>query len=84
MSERYVLRKAAGVSWLLDLKQGKEQYHEPLPMNEMGALIWKLKSEGKDEKDIVMELAKRYEEEVGVISLDVKQFCEKLDQWMRD
>ena len=31
----YELRKAAGLYWLLDLRQGGEHYKPPLAMNEM-------------------------------------------------
>lgn len=37
----YELRKAAGLYWLLDLRQDGEHYKPPLAMNEMGAEIFK-------------------------------------------
>lgn len=36
----YELRKAAGLYWLLDLRQGGEHYKPPLAMNEMD---WRLR-----------------------------------------
>lgn len=48
----YELRKAAGLYWLLDLRQDGEHYKPPLAMNEMGAEIFKYRQLGDNEEEI--------------------------------
>ena len=42
----YQLRYAAGIYWLLDMSQPGYPYRKPLPLNEMGASIWRMMEKG--------------------------------------
>lgn len=51
-NDGYELRKAAGLYWLLDLRQDGEHYKPPLAMNEMGTEIFKYRQLGDSEEEI--------------------------------
>ncbi|MCD8346972.1 MAG: PqqD family protein [Lachnospiraceae bacterium] len=59
--ERYQLRHAAGIYWLLDMEQSGMPYVKPVPMNEMGAAIWKMLRQGMDLDEIAEKLSETYE-----------------------
>ena len=46
-SERYQIRQAAGMYWLLDMEQSGIPYRQPVLLNETGAAFWKLLVQGK-------------------------------------
>lgn len=46
----YQLRKAAGVYWLIDMDQKGVPFKKPIPVNEMGADIWRLLEQGNKEE----------------------------------
>ena len=39
-SERYQIRQAAGMYWLLDMEQPGIPYRQPVLLNETGAAFW--------------------------------------------
>jgi len=78
---RYQLRKAAGVCWLLDLEQQVGAYKKPMVMNSVGARIWELLSSGKTENEAAEALAEEYGEEKEEISKDVAAFIKQLEKW---
>ena len=51
--DRYQIRHAAGIYWLLDMEQQGYPYEKPLPLNEMGAQIWEMMQKGLDRKSVV-------------------------------
>ena len=78
--ERFVLRKAAGLYWLLDLQQSGEHYIPPLAMNEMGAEIYKMRQLGDDTEEIVRILCEKYDAGEKTIRKDVTSFLKKLEE----
>ena len=76
----YQLRYAAGIYWLLDMSQPGYPYRKPLPLNEMGASIWRRMEKGMGLEEISAELAAEYgvsQEEVGK---DLREFCQQLER----
>ena len=51
-SERYQIRQAAGMYWLLDMEQPGIPYTQPLLLNETGAAFSKLLVQGKPEDEV--------------------------------
>ena len=60
MDKRFVLRHAAGIYWLIDLKQDLTEYKEPMSFNETGATVLRLLEEGKSAKQIAGIISDRY------------------------
>lgn len=79
MNTRYMLRKAAGSYWLLDMEQDGKQYKEPLELNESGAKIWELAYEGKSESAIAEYITEQYGIELAEAKEDVRQFLAGLE-----
>ena len=81
-ASRYQMRYAAGIYWLLDMGQAGVPYRKPLAMNEAGARIWELTSQGYDDEEISEKLSEEYQADISVISEDIKQFRMQLQQYM--
>ncbi len=80
LQKRYNLRYAGGIYWLLDCAQEGVPYKEPIPMNEVGARIWNLMTEGKTEAEIVACICAEYEADGDMVRQDVAQFVEQLSR----
>lgn len=78
MSSGYMIRKAAGSYWLLCMEQDGKDYKEPIEINESGARIWELASQGRDVPVIAEDLAKQYGMDIEMVKEDVRQFLEGL------
>lgn len=80
---RYILRRAAGQCWLLDVGQSGDKYREPLVINETGSRIIELLAEGCSPKQVASRLAAEYDDgEEGLaveIMSDVEQFLALLE-----
>lgn len=79
MNARYRVRKAAGSYWLLDMQQDGKNYIEPIAMNESGARIWELASQGLEIPAIAEHLAKQYGIGTEMVKEDILQFLEGLE-----
>lgn len=75
---KYVLRQAAGYYWLLDTEQSGASYRPPMPMNEVGADIWKMLDEGLGISEIVDRISREYEVERTDAEQDVRDFLGQL------
>ncbi len=78
----YQLRYAAGMYWLLNIKQRGFKYIKPLPLNECGAHIWKMLSEGLDEAAIADIICKEYDIGMDEAMNDIKAFLSQLRQYI--
>ncbi len=78
LKNKYCLRYAGGVYWLLDCKQEGVPYREPIPMNEVGADIWRLMEQGKTENEIIDHISEEYGEDRETVKQDVEQFKKQL------
>ena len=58
---RYQLRRAAGVYWLLDMEQDGLSCERPIMLNECGAFLWQRFRDGKTKEAAVQELCAEYE-----------------------
>mgnify|MGYP002573338553 FL=1 len=77
-SERYQIRQAAGMYWLLDMEQSGIPYRQPVLLNETGAAFWKLLAQGKPEDEVASVIASEYGVSREEIRQDVEQFLQKL------
>lgn len=73
-TRKFQLRHAAGLYWLLDMEQDEKSYKNPLPMNEMGAEIFKLMQEGKNNLQIAEILVGRYSSKPEDVLRDIVGF----------
>jgi len=74
----YQLRYAAGMYWLLNTKQQGLHYVRPIPLNECGAHLWQMLSEGADQMEIVNRLCGEYGLERAEALRDVESFIAQL------
>lgn len=79
VNSRYGIRKAAGSFWLLDMEQDGKDYKEPIELNESGARIWGLASQGREVSTIAEYLVKQYGIGIEMAKEDVRQFLEGLE-----
>lgn len=77
----YQLRYAAGMYWLLNTKQRGFNYIKPLSLNECGAHLWQMLSEGADNTEIVNRLCEEYGLERGDALRDVEDFLKQLNAY---
>ena len=80
-ANRFILRKAAGLYWLVDLEQKGSTYHETMKLNEKGALIWRLMNEGKSYEEIAMILSENFGEGRQRTYLSVLRMAEALKEY---
>lgn len=77
-SERYQIRQAAGMYWLLDMEQPGIPYRQPVLLNETGTAFWKLLVQGKPEDEVASVIASEYGVSREEIRQDVEHFLQKL------
>lgn len=79
LSERYLLRQAAGAFWLLDLEQPGIPYRQPIELNEVGADIWRLHvCQGMSIEATAQQMSEEYGVPAEVIHPDVQAFLRTL------
>lgn len=76
--ERYQLRKAAGLYWLLDMKQDGAEMREPVVINESGAYIWEQYHRLGSELSVAEALSREFGLSVQEGLTDVRQFIQQL------
>jgi len=81
MNKRFVLRKAAGYYWLLDLEQDIGSYKKPLVMNVTGAEIFELLEQGKNNLQIAEILVGRYSSKPEDVLRDILSFELRLKEF---
>lgn len=79
LQDRYCLRYAGGIYWLLDCEQDGLPYREPIPMNEVGADICKLMIQGKTEAEIIECICAEYDADEETVRQDVEYFKQQLE-----
>lgn len=77
MSQRYQLRYAAGMYWLLNMEQEGVPFQRPLSMNQVGADIWLMLRDGQ-EKEVVPTLCREYRVDAEEAARDVEEFRKSL------
>ena len=80
-ADRFELRRAAGLYWLVDLEQKGSTYHETMKLNEKGARIWSLMNEGKSYEEIAGLLSKESGEGQQRTYLSVLRLAEALKEY---
>ncbi len=77
----YQLRYAAGIYWLLNMKQRGFSYIRPLSLNECGAYLWRMLSEGAGQAEIVTRLCEEYGLAREEALRDVEAFLKELNAY---
>ena len=77
-AEKYQLRHAGGLYWLLDMAQSGACYKEPVPLNAAGAEIWEMIARGMSEEDISERLSEKYGVSKSEAQADVHDFVMQL------
>ena len=77
-SERYQIRQAAGMYWLLDMEQPGIPYRQPVLLNETRAAFWKLLAQGQPEDEVASVIASEYGVSREETRQDVEHFLQKL------
>ncbi len=80
INDRYQLRYAAGIYWLLDMKQNSVFYKKPFAMNEFGLEIWRSLSQGLSEEEIAEKLSAECRVDKKIVLEDIAEFREKLEK----
>ncbi|MCM1185809.1 MAG: PqqD family protein [Lachnoclostridium sp.] len=76
--DRYMLRQAAGLYWLLDREQDGRAYQSPLPLNEMGAFIFQMMQQGMEKEQIADRISGKYQVEKETALQDIIRFDRQL------
>ena len=75
---RYQLRHAAGLYWLIDMEQSGGAYISPVPLNDVGAKLWRMFAGGASRSEICRRLCEEYEVSMEQARRDVDDFMEQL------
>ena len=75
---RYQLRHAAGLYWLIDMVQPEKDYIRPVPLNDVGAKLWRMIDSGTSIEKISEQLSAEYEISTEQAQSDVHDFIEQL------
>ncbi|MCM1325064.1 MAG: PqqD family protein [Bacteroidales bacterium] len=76
--DRYMLRQAAGLYWLLDKEQDGRVYQSPLPLNAMGAFIFQMMQQGMEREQIADRISGKYQVEKETALQDIIRFDRQL------
>lgn len=76
--ERYQLRKAAGLYWLLDMEQDGAERREPVVLNGSGAYIWEQYRRLGSEMSVAEALSREFGLSVQEGLADIRQFFQQL------
>lgn len=82
MKNRYIIKEAAGIFWLIDVCQEGFFYREPLQMNAIGADIFRMWEKKLSVDKIIDVLCEEYDAPRDVIASDVQEFLERLKSYM--
>ena len=80
MNQKYQLRYAAGLYWLLQMDQSGEDGLRPVILNECGAYIWDLSQKGNRLDQIVRQVCEKYGILEAEALADVTEFLDTLHQ----
>lgn len=78
MKQKFQLRYAAGLYWLLDMEQKGPDYIKPIAVNEVGAYIWSMLQE-KTKDEVIQALGDKYGIPVDEAKRDIEEFLEQID-----
>ncbi len=76
--ERYQIRKAAGLYWLIDMEQGGGDWREPVAVNESGAFILRQYRSLKSEAAVAEGLSRECGIPLPEAEADVRSFLQQL------
>lgn len=75
---RYQLRYAAGLYWLIDMKQSGAEYISPVPLNDVGAEIFRRLERGMTEAEISKWMCEEFDISSEQAQEDVRDFVTQL------
>lgn len=74
----YVISYAAGMYWIKDTSEDMDHYHNPLGVNECGAMIFEQMMRQVDREKIIAAMCSEYGIDWDVAKEDYEQFVEQL------
>lgn len=77
-NEDVIYRCVAGEHILVPVGDAAQANNGLIVLNEVGAQVWQLLSQGKDLEEMVQTVAAEYEAEESVIRRDIQELLEKL------
>ncbi len=77
--EKFRLRRAAGMYWLLDIEQPGIPYERPVALNRTGAFICEMMENGAGAAEIAEAMSEAYGITVPEARDDLEQFVRQLD-----
>ncbi len=80
IKDGFILREVAGSFIVVAVGDRVKEFNGVINLNETGAFIWKLLSEGKEPEFIENELVKEYDVSKEKANKDVKEFITKLEE----
>ena len=81
IKREFVLREIAGDLLLVPSGKSALDLNGMLTLNEVGAEIWRMIPEAKDEEEIIRRLLEEYEVEETELRRDVGEFTAKLREY---
>lgn len=78
INDRYQMRRAAGLYWLIDMDQNGVYWREPVAVNESGAYIWKHYRYLRSETAVAEELSRERGVPAQEALADVRCFLQQL------
>ena len=81
MSERYQIKRAAGIYWLLDMEQdGFPEYTKPVPLNDSAKELWDMLKSGMTTEEMAEEISAGTGIPVDEMRKDIGEFVEQLQK----
>ena len=77
--KRYQLRHAAGLYWLIDMEQPDSSYNSPIPLNEGGAVLWRMIDGGASLDEICQRLCAESDISMEQARVDATDFIQQLN-----
>lgn len=76
--KRYQLRYAAGLYWLINLEQSAADYISPVPLNDVGAEIFRRFERGMTEAEICKWMCEEFDISSEQAQEDIRDFITQL------
>ena len=78
IKEGYILKEIAGSFIVVAVGSAALDFNGVITLNETGAFLWKVLSEGKDEAELITAMMGEYEIDEQTAKADIAAFLKKL------
>ena len=80
-SEGFVTREIAGEMLVIPVGMQTQKLNGMVTFSEAGAFLWKLLEQRRTRDDLIIQLAKEYDQQIEQVTQDVDDFLERALQW---